>query len=208
MDCMSSIVSSSFAQVFYQPRGFGCSLLQCQWCPPPAWTPLPAPFYCSPGLESFCQYFGLVYGLAQLGQGDWHDSGKGVGAKWQRTREPWWYGQRPQRPLSFIPFKQLASWKWHWPYPMACPLSCLRQASMQYCHGLRGPVYFHHGVQGYIRHRFAIQGACLRVQWGMIENTSLHPVHLATRHRQASPTLRWRKREMDLGPVDSAAPLS
>jgi hypothetical protein len=30
MDCMSFIMSSSFAQVFYQPRGVGCLLSQCQ----------------------------------------------------------------------------------------------------------------------------------------------------------------------------------
>ena len=40
MDCMSFIMSSSFAQVFYQSRGFGCLLSQCQWCPPP---PRPGP---------------------------------------------------------------------------------------------------------------------------------------------------------------------
>ena len=44
MDCMPSIMSSSFAQVFYQPRGVGCLLSQCQWCtPPPQPGPPPQP---------------------------------------------------------------------------------------------------------------------------------------------------------------------
>ena len=44
MDCVSLIMSSSFAQVFYQPRGFECFLSQCQWCtPPPQPGPPPPP---------------------------------------------------------------------------------------------------------------------------------------------------------------------
>ena len=43
MDCMPFIISTCFVQVSYRPRGFGCLLLQCQWCTPPPNLDTPPP---------------------------------------------------------------------------------------------------------------------------------------------------------------------